>query len=496
MKKAAITFLFFVIATICVFSQRENAWWYFGFNTGLNFNEVLDGTATIPEKVTGPIFTSEGCFSISDYDGNFLMASDGIKVYNKDRLVMDNGTGLKGDPSSSQSGIIIPRPGYANQFFIVTVPNWAHTADGIQYSIVDLNQNSGLGEVMDKNIPLTLDGTYPDDHIYENIAAVIHYDRKNYWLVHRARGHFFAWLVTKDGIGPTPERTSAIGYDPGQGVKGNDTSPGNLKFSSDGTRILHTGWGGMALGNFNNRTGEVSNISFTEKTSTIRPYSAEFSPDGNHIYFSDTRAAPYNLYRLSANQSISGQAPVLLGSGYRSYGLQLGPNGKIYGTDYRTTNLSLIVINNPNEGGSDINNYINFFDDTELNQSGRESALNLPTFTNSNFVLENPRIDPPEICLTGSNSYSMDIFIAGAVVIDHIEWDFGDGTIVNSTDLSGGTISVTHRYKKRGHYTVKVTPYRDAAKTKPVNNRIATIPIHAKSCRIPVNHNISVMGYE
>ena len=90
----------------CVLSQGEAANWYFGVNAGLNFSSgapVLD--------LNGQLATNEGCGSISDANGDLLFYTDGITVWDKNHNQMPNGFGLLGDPSSTQSGIIIPLPG-------------------------------------------------------------------------------------------------------------------------------------------------------------------------------------------------------------------------------------------------------------------------------------------------------------------------------------------------------------------------------------------------
>ena len=97
------------------FSQGEANWWHFGYNAGLHFNfgpPVAFGTSLVN--------TSEGSASISDALGNVLFYTDGITVWNKVNAVMSNGTGLMGNPSSTQSGVIVKKPGSATLYYIFT----------------------------------------------------------------------------------------------------------------------------------------------------------------------------------------------------------------------------------------------------------------------------------------------------------------------------------------------------------------------------------------
>ena len=92
-------FLFsFLFVSIQLFSQKEANNWYFGQKAGITFNSGAPVALT-----NGQLQTLEGCSSISDASGNLLFYTDGIKVWNRNHVVMTNGTNLKGDPSSSMA---------------------------------------------------------------------------------------------------------------------------------------------------------------------------------------------------------------------------------------------------------------------------------------------------------------------------------------------------------------------------------------------------------
>ena len=96
---------------------------------------------------------------------------------------MPNGTGLKGDDSSTQSAIIIPQPGSSSIYYIFTVDARAGT-DGLQYSIIDITLDGGLGAVTStKNVLLSTPTT-------EKITAVESADGESIWVIsHR-------WVMT------------------------------------------------------------------------------------------------------------------------------------------------------------------------------------------------------------------------------------------------------------------------------------------------------------
>ena len=138
--------------TYNVRAQGEATFWYFGDNAGIKFEE--DGAIT--PLLDGQLSTIEGCTSISDEEGNLLLYTDGIAVFNKAHQEIANGTDLNGNSSSSQSGLIVPNPCDPAIHYVFTVG--ASIGDnagfGLNYTIVDLDGNAGRGRVQQKNIPL------------------------------------------------------------------------------------------------------------------------------------------------------------------------------------------------------------------------------------------------------------------------------------------------------------------------------------------------------
>ena len=128
-----VLFLFFglIISANC-YSQNEANVWYFGQNAGLDFSSGS------PVAITdGQLSTVEGCSSFADSNGDLLFYSDGITVYNKNHQVMQNGNNLGGNPSSSQSGLIVPKPEDPDTYYLFTVGTNAVGSTG-------LPQNSGF----------------------------------------------------------------------------------------------------------------------------------------------------------------------------------------------------------------------------------------------------------------------------------------------------------------------------------------------------------------
>ena len=109
--------LLLVLFTTQLYSQIPGPTtnWYFGNTAGLTFNSGAPIALT-----NGVLITTEGVATISDNSGNLLFYTDGVTVYNRIHGVMTNGTGLFGDASSTQSAIIVQKPGTTNIYYIFT----------------------------------------------------------------------------------------------------------------------------------------------------------------------------------------------------------------------------------------------------------------------------------------------------------------------------------------------------------------------------------------
>lgn len=109
-------FILIMFSSLAVQSQGPANNWYFGGGAGINFN-------TSPPTILndGRLNTLEGCASISNDEGQLLFYTDGTTVYNRSGNIMENGTGLLGDQSSTQSAIIIPQPLSTTVYYIFTV---------------------------------------------------------------------------------------------------------------------------------------------------------------------------------------------------------------------------------------------------------------------------------------------------------------------------------------------------------------------------------------
>ncbi len=384
------TFLFILLSCLSSYAQKQGNNWYFGNLAGVTFNSgsavaLTNGQLNFPSGNGGH---NEGSTAISDSSGNLLFYTNGMTIWNKNHQIMQNGAGLLGDYSSTQSSIIVPDPGNPNRFFYVFTTSSGfccsyNFTDGFRYSKVDICQDASKGAVIpsQKNIKLA-------DTIAEKLAVTRHANGVDYWiLIHKYYSDkFIAFQLTPAGI--TNSVVTSIGSVHSGGIAG---SQGQMKFSPNGLRIAVGGSNGqkvLDVFDFNNATGIVSNFLPISKPNNNNSdiYGVEFSPDNSKLYVNGAiTLGNYYIFLAQYDLTVGGGSLPSInasqtsifndGIGLMRYsGLQLGPDGKIYLPSINNI-ASLSVINNPNLAGVACN-YV----DQSILLSGRPSSYSMPSF--------------------------------------------------------------------------------------------------------------------
>jgi gliding motility-associated-like protein len=349
-----LVFILFLINACTLYSQAEANHWFFGQNAGVNFN---NGNIV---SLFSSLNTIEGCSSYSDSSGNLLFYSDGIQVWNRNHILMPNGTDLKGNPSSTQSAIIVPNPSNSTKYFIFTVGNNINGigGSGLNCYVIDMTLDGGLGDVSGGPINLS-DGR--DEQWTEKVTSVKTADCDSYWVISLVADTYYAYKVDANGLDTTNPVRSKVDYF-SKDVRG------YLKLSPDGKKLASAtyntsgtglGEGKLHLYSFNASTGIVSNDAEVLISNTAlngEPYGVEFSPNSSKLYVSTFDISlNYKLYQfdLLKTNITNSQIEIHSQIGFRG-ALQLAPNGKIYATipeNYETGTKYLDVINNPDLEG-------------------------------------------------------------------------------------------------------------------------------------------------
>ena len=332
MTKRHSLILIFILSSIFSFAQPQNWNWYFGTGAAVNFSSGN------PVAVAGCILnTVEGCASVSDASGNLLFYTDGITAYNRNNVVMPNGSGLFGNSSSTESGIIVPKPGSTTLYYIFTSD--CAGGNGINYYVVDMTLNAGLGALVSNTATNILTNST------EKLTAVRHCNGVDYWVIVHGENNntYYSFLVSSTGVAAPVVSNAGTVY---------IGTLGYLKASPSGRKLAAAIFEQNLVDvlDFDNSTGVVS---FSNPiTLTVPPeyaYGVSFSPNNNVLYeVGDAGNPSLNQFDLTSNVQATIQASqyqvCMLGTSGGA--LQIGPNGKMYVCRYSSNFLD--VINTPN----------------------------------------------------------------------------------------------------------------------------------------------------
>ncbi|MEI6310709.1 MAG: T9SS type B sorting domain-containing protein [Bacteroidota bacterium] len=374
----------------------------------------------------------EGCATISDKEGNLLFYTNGVNVWNKNHNLMPNGNGLGGGWSSTQSACIVKQPGNLNIYYLFTTsmgedyttPNYK----GLCYSIVDMNLNSGLGDIIpsSKNTLLL-------NPSCEKIAATFHSNQRDIWIVSRNLliNKYISYLLTPSGI--IDSIFSNIGYDYSPRT---DIGPGYLKFSFNSKYLCSCiNNGRIELFKFNNLLGTL-NLIYKDST-LFNSYGCEFSDNSKYLYISNNGIYRFNI--VSENiTDINNSKSIINNTLIESRGMQIGNDYNIY--ILNTSNSSINLIVEPSDTLNtriQLNNYI-VKGISPYNSYGLQNI----------YYFQLPKIYAIHNCIDDTIRFH----ISDTSWMSKIIWDFGDG----KGDTS---FYPKHIYSDTGTYDVTATYY-------------------------------------
>jgi hypothetical protein len=394
MRSALIFSLVYLCTNTPLFAQKEHNVWHFGEHAGIDFNPASPkGIRTsLPQ-------TAEGSASICDgTTGELLFSTNGNYIYNREGKPIKGFDGLRNEVgnSSTQSALIIPFAKDANKYFVFFSDQCGYMRpnEGVEYLILDMRGDNGLGEVVSGPVSLFF------NNMSEKLTAIPHSNGCDVWvLTHRQTSNeYLATLIHDSTITTTPV-VSALGHTPQPGgVPGFESGGiGWMVASQQGDRVAYvTTDGRIELLRFDRSTGVLSDLfGITVKHGS---YGACFSPDGSRLYVSGIPNIGIRQYDLTqSNDKIEASA---VNMGNISVGaIRPMPNGKLYCVTLLAPGLS--VINDPNALGEACNYQFS----TLMLPDSSYCALGLPNIPDA-FIGRSmrPCLPPPEASVTDGSS--------------------------------------------------------------------------------------------
>jgi len=459
MKNALLIQVLVLLTSFSLKAQGQADNWVFN-HFGLHFH---NDSVNVEKFEVGDYSRSMGV--ISDRNGNLLLYSDGVNVFNKNKLLMPNGSNIcLIDSMYYHRCIIIPRPESDSLFDIFSLePGISPVVTGLTHSVVDLSLDGGLGDVIQKGIIIR-------DSVSDKVTAIYHENKQDVWLITNVdrTNRYEARLITWDGLSGSP--VVSIG-----GENNMTDYGGMLSATPDGSKVVcsYENWTqmngeGFVLFKFDAATGKMTHpIKFQTDMRWVT--SSEFSPDATKLYIhqrGSTGEATLFQYDVTVHDStvINNSRITLLRPIFNDFReMQLAPDGKIYiskgGGQYSGAQY-LGVINAPNRAGTACGAV-----ELGLWLDSNACMLQTPNFIQNYFFRTDLEVD--HFCFGDTTAFR----ITNLYQLDSALWDFGDQTYSN-------LYYPKHRYTTPGIFNVKlVCYYPDYIDTLKRNVVIEQIPL-------------------
>jgi hypothetical protein len=414
--RATLLFFFIFISVADSFSQNRNSVWCFGDSAGIDFSSGVPVTFATGMDGRG------SCSSIADTSGNLLFYAftDGYsngdwstRVFNRQHYSMPSADSITGAAWYNEL-VIINKPRSNHEYYLFSVGLDSPNNQGLFYSLVDMNADGGLGDVVQENIQIN------SNRNADCIHAIKHGNGRDWWIISKYSSpiapnqynRFYIYLVTSDSI------YSPIILDFNDAT---DSDFQKIIFNSNGTKFMLLNISGfMCEYEFDRCTGIINNPNVIYPDIIIPPFNRQFwegaySPNDQIFYATTTN---YNgnpkKYLLQFDLTASNialscdtinwwKAPKGPGS------VRLAPDGRIYlsrayeslsvwsfpyaDTMYNNINMNLSVINYPDSLGTACD-----FQNFSFNLGGKRTYYGLPN--NPNYDL-GPLTGSPCDTLTG-----------------------------------------------------------------------------------------------
>lgn len=354
----------------------------------------------------------EGIAHAEDSDGNILFYVNADGVFRSDGTVMPGSIGLYANPSSAEMNICLV-PGETDQYYILYQLNLG--CDPLYYSIVDMSLSGGLGDVSTLNIEF--DAT---DHS-EGMEIIRIPGTDEYWyLSYRCGIGIDRYKIDPSGItGPvTILPVAPIAFF--GGLMELDYHSGKIAWGFNGTNQ-------GCIANFDPTTGIASDLIIIND---IDPYGAEFSLEGNKVYFVKWNTLTGdNIFQYDITTTTLSSYSIAPGCSLGQ--IELGGDGNLYINNYACN--SIIKIENADSDSPVFTEIIT----TSTGGYGISDHIQSDVISEFIFTCNKEIV---HVDCYGNETGSIEVIIENGEAPFDIQWAHAPGnTDLVLTDLAAGT---------------------------------------------------------
>ncbi len=391
--------------TLCSLSiscyAQSQKWLRPGDVNGDQYLLIHTDTIEIGEIEDIGMFTWATFSQFNDSAGEPLFYTNGFQVNNPALELMQNGDsvmqgehlvqwGYTNGAGIHQGAVIVPNPGNNNQFYLFNLNlalwnEFGYLRPGrLDYHLIDMTYDGGLGAIILKNIPLV-----EDTMAQGKLTAVKHANGKDWWLISHEfnSNRFYKFLIDSIGIhGPYSQNIGSVAviYD----------FTGQAIFSPEGDKYAQLmGEDTVDIIDFDRCTGEFSSCESIVLSDTLPNnflnvlWGAFFSSNGRYLYAG--RVFSY-IYQFDTWADSVAESKVIVAEMDTSFhdgnfqqplgfgNMLIGPDKRIYISGWSGFHY-LHVIENPDSAGIACNVI--------------QHAIQFPHWSGANFLSNTPFYD-------------------------------------------------------------------------------------------------------
>ncbi|MCC5927659.1 MAG: PKD domain-containing protein [Cyclobacteriaceae bacterium] len=456
--------LLLLINTWSFGNDFRNYIWYFGNSPfGIQFNLGNGEPFLISNQGTDVNFPFGvgGSAVAVDQSGSVLFYAHANAIFDRSHQIMPNGAGIPGEPTRNQAVAIVPIPGNPNQYYVIL------NGPNVRIVIVDMSLTGNDPPEVIRGDAIRNQVITPGPIASASDAMIVIQspdDPEKYFLVVQSNNHFRVYEIGNNNqftlVSEIPKPagfvSSSFTFHPSGKIA---VAPANanqnvilLDFDGSSGAITFD----RAIPNSGNDDGGPFAI-----------YDVEFNEDGSIIYLSRTGSATQEgmILQYDLNNPTATLEPVNLGiTLFRSWGLQRGPDGRIYHIYQETDGGPFLVgrINEPDSAVALVNYQPAVFGN--VNFGGRQFPQFSPPGRRN---IDDVDFQALVGCLPNPAKF-MPTIIPQA---DSYTWDFGDGTVETWNSFQ----APIHLYEGPGSYEVSLVVTVDGVQSDTIRQTIIVL---------------------